>query len=120
MGFLSSLSLPKTDIGSFYANKIQVDLADKLNWEVTVNLLVVLTLIVTNLKHFINKLISCTVPIHFSNNQEEYVNEVCFVSDKFFVLDTDRIFIYNNETSKLTVRIYSILRVYPWSNHNKL
>lgn len=120
MGLLSSLSLPKTDIDSYYAKKVQVDLADKLNWEVTVNLLVVFTLIVTNLKHFINKLISCTVPIHFSNNQEEYVNEVCFVSDKFFVLDTDRIFIYNNETSKLTVRIYFISRAFTWSNPYKL
>jgi hypothetical protein len=109
MGFLSSLSLPKADTNNYYAKKIQVDLADRLNWEVTVNLLVVCILIVTNLKHFINKLISCTVPIHFSSNQEEYVNEVCFVSDKFFVLDTDRIFIYNNESSEIMVWSFHLI-----------
>ena len=77
MGLLSNMSVPKANINSNYTKKIQIDLADKLNWEVTVNLLIVATLIVTNLKHFINKLISCTVPIHFSDNQEVYVNEVC-------------------------------------------
>ena len=103
MGFMSSMALPRAE-NNRYLKKIQIDLADKLNWEVTVNLLVVAVLIVTNIKHFINKLISCTVPIHFSDNQEQYANEVCFISDKYFVLDTERILIFKNDTTKLQVK----------------
>ncbi len=101
MGLLAHMSFPKTD--DHYSKKLQIDFSDRLNWEITVNLLVIATLIVTNIKHFINKLISCTVPMHFSNNQEEYVNEVCFISDKYYVLDTERILIYKNDSSKFQV-----------------
>ncbi len=101
MGLLTHMSFPKTD--DHYSKNLQIDFSDRLNWEITVNLLVIATLIVTNIKHFINKLISCTVPMHFSTNQEEYVNEVCYISDKYFVLDTERILIYKNDSSKFQV-----------------
>ena len=43
MGFMSSMALPRAE-NNRYLKKIQIDLADKLNWEVTVNLLVVAVL----------------------------------------------------------------------------
>jgi hypothetical protein len=64
--------------------QIEIDFSDKLNWQITVNILIIFMFIVSNCEIFINKLISCTVPINFSDNQEDYVNEVCFLVDKYY------------------------------------
>jgi innexin len=81
----------------------QNDWSDKLSWSVTVNILILLLFIVSNVKNFINKSISCAVPIYFSSNQEQYVNEICFISDKYYAMDNQRIIIYDiKQTSNKT------------------
>ena len=101
MGFVG-ITIPTAGLTNGYAKKIQIDFADKLNWQVTVNLLIIALIVVTNMRLFINKLISCTVPMHFSSNQEEYANEICFITgDKYFVMENERILIFKNESSKM-------------------
>lgn len=75
-----------------------LDIADKFNWQITVNLLLVFTFLVSNLQSFVHKIISCTVPIYFSDNQEEYANLVCYISNKFFLDDSERVIISQNFT----------------------
>jgi hypothetical protein len=85
MGFVKILT-SKTNVLSYGIFKnIEIDLADKLNWQITSNIIILFIVIVSNSQNFINKLISCTVPINFSDNQEEYVNELCFIVDKCFL-----------------------------------
>jgi hypothetical protein len=76
---------------------IENDFVDKLNWKLTTSILVLSIFIVSNVKQFIAKLISCTVPIQFSDNQVDYANEVCFVSDKFFITDNQRFNLNENK-----------------------
>ena len=101
MGFVG-ITIPTAGLTNGYTKKLQIDFADKLNWQVTVNLLIIALIVVTNMRLFINKLISCTVPMHFSSNQEEYANEICFITvDKYFVMENERILIFKNESSKM-------------------
>ncbi len=106
MGFFPSAMIPTTGLTDQYFQKIQIDFSDKLNWEITVNILVISTVIVTNIRYLINKPISCTVPMHFSSNQEEYANEICFISDKYFVKDNERILLFKNDSSKVQINYF--------------
>lgn len=94
----------KTNVFSYGIFKhIEIDFADKLNWQITVNILVMFMFIVSNSQNFINKLISCTVPINFSDNQEEYVNEICFIVDKYYTSDNGRILIVKNDSTNILI-----------------
>ncbi|RMZ92837.1 briggsae CBR-INX, partial [Brachionus plicatilis] len=98
MGFLKNI-LNTDDLDDVYIYQSSyLDMADKLNWQITVNILLVFTFLVSNLKSFVHKIISCTVPIYFSDNQEEYANLACYISNKFFVDDTERVIISQNFT----------------------
>lgn len=94
--------LETNDIGELtFLRHAYIDISDKLNWQFTVNLLVIFMFILSNASSFVNKIISCTVPINFSPNQEEYANEVCYISDKYSVLDNERVYIYKNSTKDM-------------------
>ena len=98
MGFLKNVL--NTDVLNevYIYQGSYLDTADKFNWQITVNVLLVFTFLVSNLQNFVHKIISCTVPIYFSDNQEEYANLVCYISNKFFVDDTERVIISQNFT----------------------
>jgi innexin len=103
MGFVKILT-SKTNVLSYGIFKnIEIDLADKLNWQITSNIIILFIVIVSNSQNFINKLISCTVPINFSDNQEEYVNELCFIVDKYYAKDNERILILKNDSNNLMI-----------------
>ena len=77
-----------------------VDFIDQLNWEYTVNMLVFFTFIISNAKIFVHQVIKCVVPMYFSENQEEYANEYCYVStSKFYISDTERYNVFINTSS---------------------
>lgn len=94
----------KTNVFSYgIFRQLEIDLADRLTWQITVNILVIFMFIVSNAQNFINKLISCTVPINFSDNQETYVNEICFIADKYYASDHERILIIKNDSTNLVI-----------------
>ncbi|CAF1056497.1 unnamed protein product, partial [Brachionus calyciflorus] len=98
MGLLSHI-LNTDELNDVYIYKgTYLDITDKLNWQITVNIVLIFTFLVSNLKNFVNKIISCAVPIYFSDNQEEYANQVCFISNKYFVDDNERVIISQNFT----------------------
>lgn len=102
MGYLNTvIRTTSSELSSYYqvSDTLYLDLCDKLNWQVTVNILIVLTLVVTNISRFVNKIISCAVPIYFSENQEEYANQMCFVSEeKYAANESNTILIAPNRT----------------------
>lgn len=102
MGYLNELiKTGSNQFSSFYqfTDTPYVDISDQLNWQVTVNLLIVFVLVLTNISQFLNKIISCAVPIYFSDNQEQYANEVCYVSEnKYAANESNTILIAPNQT----------------------
>ena len=81
-----------------------VDFADKLNWEYTVNLLVFFTFVISHAKMFVNRVISCVVPIYFTQNQEDYANEMCYITtNKFYMNDHERYYVFQNNTEHIGV-----------------
>ena len=103
MDFLNNLFLLKEAYNQDFMRLNFMDIADKLTWKTTTHLLVILNLILFYAKEFLNKPISCAVPMYFSSNQEEYTNEICFITNKYSVNDNQEIFFYKdkNETSML-------------------
>lgn len=90
-----------SQLGAFYQfnDTPYMDTSDQLNWQVTVNLLIVLVLVLVNIRRFLNKIISCAVPIYFSDNQEQYANEVCYVAEsKYAANESSTILIAPNQT----------------------
>lgn len=102
MGHLKDLmETGSGELISFYhfTDTPYVDVSDQLNWQVTVNLLTVLVLVLANIRLFLNKTISCAVPIYFSENQETYANEMCYVSEsKYAANESNTILIAPNQT----------------------
>lgn len=98
MGLLSYF-LSNNNLDNVYILKENYnDISDRFNWQFTVNLLIIFTFLVSNVTSFVNKIISCAVPINFSENQEEYANQVCYISDKYYVGDSERIVVSQNFT----------------------
>lgn len=103
MGFLKKF-LNQDEVNNVYIFKENFhDKSDKFNWQTTVNLLIIFTFLVSNVKNIVNKIISCTVPINFSENQEEYVNQICYISNKYYVDDGDKIIINQNFSSEMQI-----------------
>lgn len=102
MGYLNTLiKTGSSQLGSLYqfTDTPYMDPSDKLNWQVTVNVLIVLVFILINIRQFLNKMISCAVPIYFSNNQEEYANLMCYVTEnKYSANESNTILIAPNQT----------------------
>lgn len=102
MGYLNTLIKDSgghlSSLYQFTETTTYIDIGDKLNWQVTVNILIVLVLVVTNLSKFLNKIISCAVPIYFSDNQEEYANQICFIGEKYATNESNSIYIASNQT----------------------
>lgn len=102
MGHLKELiETASSELSSVYhfTDTPYMDVSDKLNWQVTVNLLILLVLVLTNIGQFVSKPISCAVPIYFSENQEAYANEICYVSEnKYAANESSTILIAPNQT----------------------
>lgn len=80
-----------------------VDFSDQLNGQYTVNILIVLTFVISNAISFLNKTINCAVPINFSANQETYTNLACYVNDKYHVTDTEPLTLVFNSSLISTI-----------------
>ncbi|CAF0970141.1 unnamed protein product, partial [Didymodactylos carnosus] len=68
----------------FGASRCDDSFADRLSYKYTVLMLVVFAIIVTN-KQFGTKHIQCWVPAQFTKNYEDYVNDICWVSNTYYI-----------------------------------
>lgn len=102
MGYIKKFieSSELNEIYIFREKSIYLDTADKLNWQITINILVIFILILANVKDLLNRIITCAVPIYFSDNQQEYADEICYISEKYHVYDEDMILV-NGQNSSL-------------------
>lgn len=66
------------------------DPADRMNYKYTVAILVIFALLVTN-RQFGQKQIHCWVPAYFTRNYEDYINDICWVSNTYFVAHNERL-----------------------------
>ncbi|CAF0950689.1 unnamed protein product [Rotaria sordida] len=63
-------------------NKFDDDLFDRLNYSHTVAILTVFAIIVTN-RQFSENQIRCWVPAQFTGSYEQYVNQICFITNTY-------------------------------------
>ncbi|CAF1243111.1 unnamed protein product [Adineta steineri] len=63
-------------------NKFDDDLFDRLNYSHTVAILIVFAIIVTN-RQFSDNQIKCWVPAQFTGGYEQYVNQICFITNTY-------------------------------------
>lgn len=102
MGYLNKLiQTSSSQLSSVYqfTDAPYIDLSDQLNWQITVNVLVVLIFMLTNISKFVSKRISCAVPIYFTENHEEYANLMCYISEhKYAANESNTILIAPNQT----------------------
>ncbi|CAF2622610.1 unnamed protein product [Rotaria sp. Silwood2] len=68
----------------FDTSRCDDSFADRLSYKYTVFMLVLFAIVVTN-KQFSTKHIQCWVPAQFTKNYEEYVNDICWVSNTYYI-----------------------------------
>jgi innexin len=81
------------------------DAADRMNYKYTVAILVIFALIVTN-RQFGQKQIHCWVPAYFTRNYEDYINDICWVSNTYFVAHNERLPDNENERKESELKYY--------------
>jgi hypothetical protein len=101
MGFVTNVLNLNEFIKFNFIKPYQIDFADKLNWQMTMNLLALCVIVISNTRSIVNKVISCAVPIYFPSNHEEYANEICYISEKYMVNESERIIINGNSTNQV-------------------
>ncbi|CAF1509266.1 unnamed protein product [Adineta ricciae] len=63
-------------------NKFDDDFFDRLNYSHTVAILTIFAIIVTN-RQFSENQIKCWVPAQFTGSYEQYVNQICFITNTY-------------------------------------
>ena len=66
------------------------DVADRLNYRYTVAILVAFAIIVSH-RQFSETVIKCWVPAFFTPNYEAYANQVCWISNTYYVNQTQNV-----------------------------
>ena len=60
------------------------DLADRLNSRYTCSILVLFAIVVSTTQ-YVGEPIECWVPAHFTDNHERYANNMCWISDHYYL-----------------------------------
>jgi hypothetical protein len=77
-GYISKLQT------NHYANRNDDDFADRLNYRYTIGILIGFAVIASN-RQFSERVIKCWVPAFFTPNFEAYANQVCWISNTYYV-----------------------------------
>jgi len=81
------------------------DFVDRLNYRYTVILLNVFSAIVTN-RQFSSKQIQCWVPAMFTSGYEDYTNHICYITNTYYVNQTQKIPGTHRERQNLQLLYY--------------
>ncbi|RNA26845.1 innexin unc-9-like isoform X2 [Brachionus plicatilis] len=73
-----------TKFQNVFAVRNDDDVADRLNYRYTVAILVAFAIIVSH-RQFSESVIKCWVPAFFTPNYEAYANQVCWISNTYYV-----------------------------------
>lgn len=94
--FATVSRLPFSVLGPHRSDTCTVD---RLNYKYTVIILVIFSIIVSN-KQFSSDHIACWVPGHFTRSYEVYSNNICWVSNTYYVAAAETLPL--DETKKKT------------------
>jgi hypothetical protein len=110
--FATVSRLPFSVLGSHRSDTCTVD---RLNYKYTVIILVIFSIIVSN-KQFSSDHIACWVPGHFTRSYEVYSNNICWVSNTYYVATAETLPLDEN---KKKTRVVKVREICPFVNHKK-
>ena len=77
---------------------------DRLNYKYTVIILVIFSIIVSN-KQFSSDHIACWVPGHFTRSYEVYSNNICWVSNTYYVTTSETLPLDENKKKTRVIKV---------------
>ncbi|CAF3739677.1 unnamed protein product [Rotaria socialis] len=89
----------------FGASPCDDSFADRLSYKYTVLMLALFAILVTS-KQFGTKHIQCWVPAQFTKNYEEYVNDICWVSNTYYIPLEQKVPTLEHERRQNELRYY--------------
>jgi hypothetical protein len=81
---------------------------DRLNYKYTVIILVIFSIIVSN-KQFSSDHIACWVPGHFTRSYEVYSNNICWVSNTYYVATAETLPLEENKKKTRVIKVRNAL-----------
>ncbi|CAF2409616.1 unnamed protein product [Rotaria sp. Silwood2] len=100
--FATVSRLPFSVLGPHRSDTCTVD---RLNYKYTVIILVIFSIIVSN-KQFSSDHIACWVPGHFTRSYEVYSNNICWVSNTYYVATAETLPLDENKKKTRVVKYY--------------
>ncbi|CAF0765923.1 unnamed protein product [Didymodactylos carnosus] len=100
--FATVSRLPFSVLGPHRSDTCTVD---RLNYKYTVILLVIFSIVVSN-KQFSSDHIACWVPGHFTRSYEVYSNNICWVSNTYYVQETETLPLDETKKKERVVKYY--------------
>lgn len=99
--FATVSRLPFSVLGPHRSDTCTVD---RLNYKYTVIILVIFSIIVSN-KQFSSDHIACWVPGHFTRSYEVYSNNICWVSNTYYVATAETLPLDENKKKTRVVKV---------------
>ena len=99
--FATVSRLPFSVLGPHRSDTCTVD---RLNYKYTVIILVIFSIIVSN-KQFSSDHIACWVPGHFTRSYEVYSNNICWVSNTYYVAPAETLPLEENKKKTRVVKV---------------
>ena len=99
--FATVSRLPFSVLGPHRSDTCTVD---RLNYKYTVIILVIFSIIVSN-KQFSSDHIACWVPGHFTRSYEVYSNNICWVSNTYYVATAETLPLEENKKKTRVVKV---------------
>jgi hypothetical protein len=99
--FATVSRLPFSVLGPHRSDTCTVD---RLNYKYTVIILVIFSIIVSN-KQFSSDHIACWVPGHFTRSYEVYSNNICWVSNTYYVAAAETLPLDENKKKTRVVKV---------------
>lgn len=101
--FATVSRLPFSVLGPHRSDTCTVD---RLNYKYTVIILVIFSIIVSN-KQFSSDHIACWVPGHFTRSYEVYSNNICWVSNTYYVAAAETLPLDDTKKKTRVVKVRS-------------
>ena len=111
--FATVSRLPFSVLGPHRSDTCTVD---RLNYKYTVIVLVIFSIIVSN-KQFSSDHIACWVPGHFTRSYEVYSNNICWVSNTYYVAAAETLPLDENKKKTRVVKVRSTVLSTRFSSH---
>lgn len=88
-----------------FGAKSDDDFSDRLNYRYTVALLIFFSIILTT-RQYGSEVIKCWVPAHFTSNYEQYVSQICWITNTYHFEANENIPKNKDDRAKNEIRYY--------------